>query len=129
MERMFKIGRYIAILAVIFFVVAYFLDKKKTEEIYKRDPKICTYVKDDGYMYNEILGGIHDAKFTIINNCEFAVKDIRVVATYIRKNGNTFKQEFVDVGFVAANSRASFAAPDSDAGMSLTYEIYSINSN
>jgi hypothetical protein len=76
-----------------------------------------------------VFGGISDLKFTVVNNSNFYIDNARVIVTYLRKNGNTFKEEFVDVRDIPAHSEKIADAPNSDAGMDVTIRISSVTSS
>jgi hypothetical protein len=91
---------------------------------------ITTYIvaERNEYTYNP-LGGIKNLQISVTNNTNYTVDNIRIKVSYIKANGDLWKNEFLDFNLVAPQTKATIKVPDTNRGTSINYEIVSIKSS
>jgi hypothetical protein len=105
------------------------IQRENDKASFRNYPNFYISAHHNGFKYNPVFGGITDLKITIDNSSKFNVNNVRIIISYIRKNGNTYKEEFVDSGFIPAYGNAVVSAPDSDAGMDVKVKVFKVNSS
>jgi GYF domain 2 len=126
-----KLWLWVGLVALLIIIITLVpkIERENNRSNFSRDPKSYVSVSNDGYKFNEILGGIEDLKLTVHNSSDFGINNAKILVSYIRKNGNVYKQEFVETGYINEHSSESFSAPNSDAGVSVTLEVYNVTSS
>jgi archaellum component FlaF (FlaF/FlaG flagellin family) len=73
-------------------------------------------VESSNYMVNRLLGGITDLRVTVTNNSDYLVDIVKVKVTYIKADGDTYKEEMLYFSQLDAHSTKTLDAPNSDRG-------------
>lgn len=91
---------------------------------------IATYVtaSRSAYNYNG-LGGISNLSITVSNNSEYMMDNVQVVVSYIKANGEIFKNETLDFAYLQPYKTMNIKAPDSNRGTSVQFAITKISSS
>lgn len=105
------------------------LQQEDSKQQFRINPEQYIKVNHNGFKYNNVLGGIWDLKLTVVNKSGFAVDNVRCLVSYIRKNGETYKEEFVESGYIPAHGNVVVDAPNSSAGMDVNVRVYKVNSS
>lgn len=108
-------------------IIFIFLSLRENELKNHTRSNIRAYVTASGstYLYSE-LGGISDFSVTVTNRTKYVVDQVRVKVTYIKSNGGTWKEEFLDFNYILPFQSETIKAPDSERGTKLQFEIVSI---
>lgn len=77
------------------------------------------------FMYKEI-GGISDLYITITNNTDYKLDNVEVLVSYIKTNGQVYKNETIQFNNISSQSWQKLKAPNSDRGTGVEYTIISI---
>lgn len=106
-------------------------DMREAEENRKagiRD-NISSWVKlsRSDYRYSE-FGGISDLSITVTNTTEFLLDEVTVKVSYIKANGELWKDEYLTFSMVEPNSSKKQRAPESERGTNVEYELVSVKS-
>lgn len=90
---------------------------------------INRYVKANGGTFKvDILGGISDLKVTVSNTSNYLLDDVRVQVSYIKANGEIWKNEYIDFPYLQANNEMTLDAPNSTRGTGVSIKIIRIKS-
>jgi|GEM_PF-2419499 len=91
---------------------------------------IRSYVTATRSNYNySSFGGIWNLSISVTNSTEYMMDDVRVKVRYIKADGETWKDEYLDFSYIRPYSTMTINAPNSDRGTSISYEILYIKSN
>ncbi len=77
------------------------------------------------YDYSD-LGGIDNAFVIIYNNNDYAIDEVSISAFYIKRNGETYKTEYLTANNIPAKGKIIVMAPPSDRGIKLDVDISEI---
>lgn len=103
-------------------------DAQESKKSAIRD-NISSWVKvsRSDYRYSE-LGGISDLSITVTNTTEFLLDEVIVKVSYIKTNGEIWKDEYLTFSMVEPNSSKKQRAPESERGTGIEYELVSVKS-
>lgn len=80
---------------------------------------------DTEYQYNDILGGISNARLFVYNKSDYFVDKIIVETEYVRQNGNIHKTHKFVINGMHPHSKETCILPSSDWGKKLNeYKTY-----
>jgi len=90
---------------------------------------INSYVSATGSNYfTSGLGGISGLSITVKNTSGYMLDNVRVQVSYIKANGEIWKDENIDFPYLETNTQVTLPAPNSTRGTSVRYKIISIKS-
>jgi hypothetical protein len=133
-----SISRKVVVAIVIIIAIIFLIKqvqqrtRQSADEAVKTEIRnnIKAYVTASGSTYNyRLIGGISDFKVTVANNTDFSLDMVKVRVAYIKQNGGVYKYEEINFANVSAHSDMTIAAPDSDRGTHIQYEIETISSS
>jgi hypothetical protein len=84
-------------------------------------------VSRSGFTYSN-LGGISNLSIIVSNSCGYMLDNVRVKVSYIKADGEVWKNEDVDFTYLSPYTQQTLKAPDSERGTTVQYEILSIKS-
>jgi hypothetical protein len=125
-KKNFYVWLSLALLVIAALIIIPKMHSDDLKQNFRLNPKSYVSIVSNGFKYNSLFGGISDCKVTVVNNSDFMLDHVRVVVTYIRKNGNKYKDELVDADHIPAHGQVTLSAPNSNAGMSIDLSVYSI---
>ena len=74
-------------------------------------------------------GGISNLDVTVNNDTDFTLNSTTIAIEYIKKNGGTYKTEYVTFNDIPPHQNKTLSAPDSNRGISIKIKTIKINSN
>lgn len=74
-------------------------------------------------------GGISNLDITVNNDTDFTLNSTTIAIEYIKKNGGTYKTEYVTFNDIPPHQNKTLSAPDSNRGLSVKIKTKKINSN
>lgn len=90
---------------------------------------IHNYIKAEGSDYKySMLGGIYGLYMSVTNESEYLIDEVQVKVTYIKANGDIWKEKIVDFNLLAPKHKYTERVPDEERGVKVEYEIVSIKS-
>lgn len=90
---------------------------------------INSYVRASGSAYKvDVFGGISDLRVTVSNTSGYLLDNVRVQVSYIKANGEIWKNEYVDFPYLQANNQMTMDAPNSTRGTGVSIKIIRIRS-
>ncbi|MBL7743137.1 MAG: hypothetical protein JNN00_06630 [Chitinophagaceae bacterium] len=109
-------------------------DKEKKEITIKDNKEeirnnINSYVtaETNNYKYSE-LGGIYGLVITIRNNTDYLLENVKVEITYIKANGDVWRNKETDFEMLSPHSIGTITVADTDRGVKVQCRIISIKS-
>lgn len=123
---------YVAAIILFVYIAAKLYEGQQFDKTTKEDVRnnIYTYVKMDNSEYRTLsLGGIYGLSITVSNRSSYMLEDVRVLVRYIKANGETWKNEYLDFVYLGPYKQITLRAPDSDRGTSIDYKIVAIKSS
>ncbi|MGZ3813583.1 MAG: hypothetical protein ACXVA0_17765 [Mucilaginibacter sp.] len=124
----------IVIVIVVLFLISQAQKRSKQNEVEALKTEIRnnikSYVTASGSSYNyRLIGGISDFKVTVTNNTDFSLDMVKVRVAYLKQNGGVYKYEELSFPNISPHNEMTLAAPDSDRGTQVQYEIETISSS
>lgn len=101
---------------------------QSTKAMVKNNINSYVTAERSDYQYSE-FGGISGLSITVSNSSPYSMDNVRVKVSYIKADGDTWKDEYLDFPYLGPNTRQTLAAPTSNRGTSIRYEIVSIKSS
>lgn len=91
--------------------------------------RISDYVTVNRSSYNyALIGGIKNLSIIVTNNTGYMVDNVRVKVSYIKADGSLWRDIYLDFSYIPANNNQTIRMPDTDRGISVSYEIVKIKS-
>jgi len=85
-------------------------------------------VTTNDYKYSE-LGGIKDLEVIVTNNTDYTLDNVRFEITYIKKNGDVWKNKEIDTDMIGPKSYMTLKVPDTERGTSVRCRVISVQSS
>jgi len=85
-------------------------------------------IKSNDYHVG-LLGGVHDLKLSIYNNSNYPLDQVRIKVSYLKPNGQTLKEDIVEIKSVPAKGSKTISVPSSKRGVKVKYQIVRIHSD
>ncbi len=84
-------------------------------------------VENSNYMVNRLFGGISGLRITVTNNSDYLVDIVKVKVTYIKADGDLYKEELLYFNRLDEHSTQTLDAPESDRGTSVRITTESLS--
>lgn len=85
-------------------------------------------VETNDYQHYEI-GGIVGLKVIVTNNTNYLLENVKVRITYIKKNGEVWRNRDIDFSMIDAQNSMTMTIPDTDRGVSVQCRVVGIKSS
>jgi len=85
-------------------------------------------VETNTYQYSS-LGGIHGLEVTVRNNTNYLIDNAQVRITYIKSNGEVWRNHDVDFQLMQPYSNMTMKIGDTERGTSVKVRVISVKSN
>lgn len=79
------------------------------------------------YLYSD-LGGISQLEISVSNNSPYKLDEVVVLVSYIKVNGDIYKNETINFYDVEPNTQVNLPAPDSPRGVRIEHSIMNVQS-
>lgn len=80
------------------------------------------------YLYSD-FGGISQLEINVNNNSPYKLVEVIVLVSYIKVNGDIFKNETLSFSDIEPNTQVTLSAPDSPRGMRIEHSIMNLKSS
>jgi len=132
----------IAVLVIVGYYVAGQINKQSKETFregvisQREDEKslirnnILSYItaETNKYQYSN-LGGIYNLVVTIKNPTDYLMENVRITLTYIKANGDVWKNIDHDFEMLSPNSIGTIKVPDTGRGVKVTVRVTGVKSS
>jgi hypothetical protein len=125
----------IIVLALIGYFIYNQIEKQNLTTQVRNDKErirnnITEYVRVENidYKYSKI-GGIYGLQFNITNNTDYLLENVKVKITYIKANGDVWRNIDHDFEMLSPNSVGTVKVPDTDRGVSVRCRVTSVRSS
>lgn len=85
-------------------------------------------VETNDYKFSE-LGGIKDLEVIVKNSSDYTLDNVVVEVSYIKKNGDVWRNQNVNTDMIGPHMQMTMKAPDTDRGTSVRCRIISVKSS
>jgi len=76
-----------------------------------------------------LFGGVKDLKLSLYNNSNYTLDRVAIKVLYLKPNGQTLKEDRIEVKSVPAKGTKTISVPSSNRGVKVKYQIIHISSD
>lgn len=76
-----------------------------------------------------LFGGVKDLKLSLYNHSEYPLDKVSIKVLYLKPNGQTLKEDVVEVKQVPAKGSKTVSVPPSNRGVKVDYQIVQVRSD
>lgn len=76
-----------------------------------------------------LFGGVKDLKLSLYNNSDYPLDKVRIKVLYLKPNGQTLKEDMLEVKSVPAKGTKTITVPSSNRGVKVEYQVVQVRSN